>query len=654
MIRRLKSFFASPGMTKSVVTLYDAILGALCMFIVVQWRYELGDKPVPANIDETAAVVFFVSCIITWVLTDTHKAIWRFTSLDDIKNLFQAVILVTMIAPAILFFFFNRAEDFPRSVPFIVGPLFFLAITVSRMMVLLFRNGDVRAIFRKLNDDAPNAILVGSETSLHNYLRDVSRKAGGPGYNIKGLIGLDAHHRGRSIRGIPVVGNPGDLKSVIEDFQAQFGKPPTIIATDPNPDRTKSYNLIRQASESGTTLVRVSQGHPETLSPFEAADLIGRDVRDLDIAPVKRLISGKRVLVTGAGGTIGSEITRQIAALDPARLVLVDNSEFNLYEIDRELKKSFPKQKEDLWFPYLADVCDKVQIGEIFENEKPEIILHAAAMKHVPLGEINPLSALKINVGGTKILLKLALKHNAQSFTLISTDKAVNPTNMMGASKRIAEMLTMAHENNEAGMSACAVRFGNVLASTGSVVPLFEEQIANGGPVTVTHKDVSRYFMTTKEAASLVLQAAALNVTERTDLASIYVLEMGEPVKIARLARQLIRLRGFVPDRDIKIEYTGLRPGEKISEALTGQEENLESTYVEGVQRFIGRMTKPKMIDNRIDKLLEAVASRNTNEIKTLLGMLVPEYEPNGTLTKPKKSPRGAEIIPLAEPNLRK
>ena len=654
MIKRLQNFFASPGMTKSVVTLYDALIGALCMFAVIHWRYAMEDKPLPANIDETAAVVFFLSCIITWVLTDTHKAIWRFTSLDDVKKLAQAVVLATIIAPAILFFFFNRAEDFPRSVPFIVGPLFFLAITLSRMLVLLFRNGDIRAIFRRLNDEAPNAILVGSETSIHNYLRDVSRTSGGPGYNIKGLIGMDAKHRGRSIRGVPVVGNPEDLKSVIEDFKAQFGKSPTIIATDPNPDRAKSYDLIRQASEAGTTLVRVSKGHPETLSPFEAADLIGREVRDLDIAPVKRLISGKRVMVTGAGGTIGSEITRQIAALEPARLILVDNSEFNLYEIDRELKKSYPKQKEDIWFPYLACVCDETQMKDIFEAEKPEIIIHAAAMKHVPLGEINPLSALKINVGGTQALMELALEHGSTSFTLISTDKAVNPTNMMGASKRIAEMLTMAHENNKANMSACAVRFGNVLASTGSVVPLFEEQIANGGPVTVTHKDVSRYFMTTKEAASLVLQAAALNATERTDLASIYVLEMGEPVKIARLARQLIRLRGFVPDRDIKIEYTGLRPGEKIAEVLTGQEENLETTYVEGVQRFVGRMSEPKMVDDRINKLLEAVSNRDLEEIKSLLSLLVPEYQPNGTLTKPKKPPRGAEIIPLAEPNLRK
>ena len=412
--------------------------------------------------------------------------------------------------------------------------------------------------------------------------------------------------------------------------------------------------MIREASEAGATLVRVSRGHPDTLTTFEAGDLIGRDVQELDIAPVKRLISGRKVLVTGAGGSIGSEISRQIAALEPEQLTLIDNSEFNLYQIDRELKNTLPKSKRGMWKSRLGDVCDLTRMREIFELDRPEIILHAAAVKHVPVGEGNPLETMKVNIGGTQILLELAIEFSAVSFTLISTDKAVDPTNVMGASKRIAEMLTMSREKNPADMSACAVRFGNVLASTGSVVPLFEEQIAAGGPVTVTHEDVARYFMTTKEAASLVLQAAALNATERTDLASIYVLEMGEPVKIAKLARQLIRLRGLVPDRDIKIEYIGLRPGEKLSEVLTGNEENLESTYVDGVQRFTGRMSEPDKIRRSITELLNAIKIRDYEAIRANLRQLVPEYKPNGTLTAPGESPRGAKIISLTEQTTRK
>ncbi len=631
MISALTKFFRQPFVSKISVTIYDAVLGGLCMFLVIHWRYTFEDTPVPSNIAESATIVFMASCIASWIITDSYKAIWRFTSLDDIKNLFQAVLLAVIIAPVVLFFFFNRAADFPRSVPFIVGPLFFFALTLSRVIILFIQNGDVRAIFRGQNRDLPNAVLVGTETSLHNYLRDMSRKVSGPGFNIKGLIGTDVDHSGRSIRGIPVLGNLDELDNVYTGLKKRYEIAPTLIATDVNPGRTKSYNLVRKASELGAPLVRVSQTRPDTLSPFEASDLIGRELRALDIDPVRRFISGKRVMITGAGGTIGSEITRQVAGLMPERLVLIDNSEFNLYEIDRELKQLLP-DADATWFPFLANVCDKTRLDEIFAEEQPQVILHAAALKHVPLSEINPIEALQTNIGGTQNILAMAKKHKAESFTLISTDKAVKPSNIMGASKRIAEMLTMSEtKNNE--LSACAVRFGNVLASTGSVVPLFEEQIAKGGPVTVTDKNVTRYFMTTEEAAALVLQAAALNATERPDMGSIYVLEMGEPVKINKLARQLIRLRGLVPDRDIQIVYTGLRPGEKLTEELIHTEENLESTYVDGVQRFTGTLGTPDAVKSQISTLLKSVASRDKTQIKKSLAKLLPKYKPNGSLS---------------------
>jgi len=643
MINWIKKTLKAPLASKLTVTVYDAILGALCMFAVIHWRYTFEDSPIPTGIAESATFVFAISCIASWIITDTHKAIWRFTSLDDIKNLFQAVLLAVIIAPVILFFFFNRAADFPRSVPFIVGPLFFLVLTLSRVIILLVQNGDVRAIFRGQNRDQPNAVLIGTEKSLHNYLRDTNRKATGPGYNIKGLIGTDADHRGRSIRGMPVLGNLSELSDIYESLKKRYSTPPTLIATDENPGRTKSYNLVRKASEIGAPLVRVSQTRPDTLSPFEASDLIGRELRALDIEPVRRFISGQRVMITGAGGTIGSEITRQVAALMPERIILVDNSEFNLYEIDRELRQVLP-DTDGLWFPFLADVCDKNRIDEIFEAEKPHIVLHAAALKHVPLSEINPIQALKTNIGGTQNIISLAKKHGAGSFTLISTDKAVRPSNIMGAGKRIAEMLTMSETKNN-DLSACAVRFGNVLASTGSVVPLFEEQIAKGGPVTVTDKNVTRYFMTTEEAAALVLQASALNATERPELGSIYVLEMGEPVKINKLARQLIRLRGLVPDRDIKIVYTGLRPGEKLTEELIYDEELLETTYVDGVMRFNGVM-EAETLKRQITELLKNVAARDRIEIKKSLAKLLPDYKPNGSLIKKVKPKDNAKSKP--------
>ena len=294
------------------------------------------------------------------------------------------------------------------------------------------------------------------------------------------------------------------------------------------------------------------------MSKFEVSDLIGRPVQNLDIDLVRRQIKGRRVLITGAGGSIGSEIARQIYRLNPSEIILVDNSEYNLYQVNRSLMNEFADAiKCNL---QLVDVCDDKTMEITFERLRPDVVFHAAAFKHVPMGESNPVEMLKNNVIGTKNVVKLALKYKIKSLTFISTDKAVDPCNIMGASKRIGEMIIRAAAT-EAKISISAVRFGNVLDSAGSVLPLFEEQIAMGGPVTVTHSDVERYFMTAEEASRLVLQATALNENQTRHEASIYILEMGNPVRISHLARQLIRLRGLVPDRDIKIKYTGLRPG---------------------------------------------------------------------------------------------
>ena len=313
------NIFRKAWLSKGIVTIFDSLLGAACMYAVIHWRYSFEERAIPSSIDETATIVFFFTCILTWILTDTNKAIWRFTSLDDIKKLFQAVLLATVTAPLILFFFFNRAIDFPRSVPFIVGPLFFFTLTLCRMTVVFLRSRDIRAIFRRPDKALPNALLLGSESSLDAYLRDMMRKPEGPGYNVRGLFGTDENYKGRSIRGIPVLGSLSAIKSIYPNLRNQYNDPPTLISTDESLDRQASYKIVREASELGAPLVRVSSLRPDQLTSFEAADLIGRNLRSLDITPVKRFIQGKRVLITGAGGTIGSEITRQIAALEPAR-----------------------------------------------------------------------------------------------------------------------------------------------------------------------------------------------------------------------------------------------------------------------------------------------------------------------------------------------
>ena len=599
------------------------------MYAVMRVRFLYEGKLAPDYIDIRTSIIFALSCIVVWILTQANRAVWRFTSLDDMRSLLRAVILASLLTPVILFLFFHRAEHLPRSAPFINGVVFLIALVLSRAAVLFHHNGDIRALFRAGQWNKPPAILVGRSQTLHNYMRDHLQKAPDYAYHIRGLIETGGDHKGRSIRGVPVIGNLSDIKGVVANIERLHGAKPTLISVETKTDKRKASTLVKLASDMGASLVRMRPGRHDTLTPFEAADLIGRQAKSLDMAPVARLVKGRCVVITGAGGTIGSELVRQVAAFEPKHLALIDASEMNLYTIDQELREN-----EDISFTaYLGNVCDSAHMDEIFGREQPQVILHAAALKHVPLMETNPIEAVLTNVGGTKTMIDMAIKHSVDSFTLISTDKAVNPNNIMGASKRIAEMLTMATAMNKADVSASAVRFGNVLASNGSVVPLFERQIENGGPVTVTHKDATRFFMTTEEAASLVLQAAALNGGQRKEASAIYVLDMGDPVNITRLARQLIRLRGFVPDRDIDITFTGLRPGEKLTEKLTGDEEFLETTYVKGIYRFTGGVNDLRSVEKRIETLLLAAKARSRVDVKKALAALVPEFEPNGGLS---------------------
>jgi len=619
----------APWLTKLWVTLYDAVLGGACMYGVMRVRFLYEGKLAPDHIDIRASVIFALSCIAVWTVTNASRAVWRFTSLDDIRSLLRAVILASLLTTVILFLFFQRAEHLPRSAPLINGIVFLIALVLSRAAVLFYQNGDIRALFRAGQSSKPPAILVGRSQTLHNYMRDHLQKTPDYAYHIRGLIETGGDHKGRSIRGVPVIGNLSDIKGVVASIERLHGAKPTLISVETKTDKRKAGTLVKLASEMGASLVRMQPGRHDKLTPFEAADLIGRQAKSLDMSPVARMVKDKRVVITGAGGTIGSELVRQAAIYSPKHLVLIDASEMNLYTIDQELREN-----EDITFSaYLGNVCDRAHMDEIFTAERPDLIIHAAALKHVPLMETNPIEAVLTNVGGTKAMIDMAIKHGVESFTLVSTDKAVNPNNIMGASKRIAEMLTMATAMEKVDISASAVRFGNVLASNGSVVPLFERQIESGGPVTVTHKDVTRYFMTTEEAASLVLQAAALNGGQRKEASAIYVLDMGDPVNITRLARQLIRLRGFVPDRDIEITYTGLRPGEKLTEKLTGDEEFLETTYVKGIYRFKGRVDNLPTVEKRIDTLLIAATARSRADVKKALAALVPEFEPNGGLS---------------------
>lgn len=346
--------------------------------------------------------------------------------------------------------------------------------------------------------------------------------------------------------------------------------------------------------------------------------ILARAPRSLDPARTRDLIAGRRILVTGAGGTIGGELTRRAAALEPSELVLLDASEYNLYALDQHLRESGPKAR---WTVALGDVRDRARLEQVFKTHQPEVVLHAAALKHVPLMETHPCEAVLTNVGGVVHIMELA-RETAEAFVFISTDKAVNPTNVMGATKRVGERVVQAVAG-DSPMRTAIVRFGNVLGSTGSVVPLFERQIARGGPVTVTDREMTRWFMTVGEAAELVLQAATL--PERGQ-AEVFVLDMGEAVRIDDLARQLIRLAGHEPDLDIKVEYTGLRDGEKLTEEIFYAAEDVRPTTIEGVLSARAESASLDTLAPQLDALLAAAAARDEAGTLAYLAALEPEF----------------------------
>jgi O-antigen biosynthesis protein WbqV len=618
------------------------------MMMVVRWRLDWANEPILGNIDHKSAYIAGAATLLIWVLLRQDRAIWRFTTLDDFRRIGAGIAAVAMIVPLVLLFFFDRADHFPRTAPFLFAAMFFALIIVSRVISMLLQNGDFRALFRARSTYGQDALLVGPAPHLYNYLIDRARKGGSGtnqhmGFNPVGLIETSGLYEGRTIRSVPVLGGPDSLREIYLKTTGRQDKPLQIIAVDPAPDRRVTAKLVKVAAELGAPLSRRSMDLNQGLSAFEAADLIGRDMRVLDLAPVREMFEGRTVLVTGAGGSIGSELSKQIAQLNPAKLILVDHSEFHLYKLEKRLARFHQAEESPCWSTLLGDVRNAPRMREIFALQRPEIVLHAAALKHVPLGQKNPLEVLRTNVMGTSNVLDMCAAFDVDHFILISTDKAVAPVNMMGASKRIVEMMTLARQAAQPGLQASCVRFGNVLASNGSVVNLFEEQIAMGGPVTVTHPEVDRYFMTLEEAAALVLQAAALG-SKRRDASEtghdtsgcIYVLEMGEPVNIGRLARQLIRLRGKVPDVDIEVRYTGLRPGEKLTEVLSYEDEDLAPTEVEGVQLYNRAVLDPASVLNRTKSLIRALNTRDRVSIRRSIAQLVPGYDPEDLLDEPE------------------
>ena len=599
--------------TLAGVSAWDAVAGAAAMYgaIVLRYLFEPAGHP-PGGVEWVASGLFAMACLLVLPLMGLHRGLWRHTTLADAGRLFQGIVLAHLVfLPAL--FLITRLADFPRSA-LLISTLAMAALTLGpRLAATAWRSGDLRALFRIEDRGAPAGVLVGGAELMAEVLRREMRRAGGPSFRFRALIEPGGAYKGRALVGVPVFGGLDALEDAVRRA-GRDGESVRIVLADSDADPELIAECARVAGRLGATLSRSRAREGEAaFTTVEAADLLSRTPRHLSRAGARGLIAGKRVLVTGAGGAIGSELTRQAARLDPARLILLDSAESHLYEIDLALK-AMPDAPD--WRAVLGDVRDSDRLSAVFEAERPEVILHAAALKHVPLMEVNGAEAVLTNVFGTQNVVDAAAETGSEVVVLVSTDKAVDPVSVMGATKRAAELYLAAAAETLAAPRLCAVRFGNVLASTGSVVPLFERQISEGGPVTVTHPETTRYFMTREEAASLVLEAGAQTASDAREDGRIFLLDMGEPVPIARLARQLIRLRGMEPGRDIEIDYMGLRPGEKLHEALTHAFEDTRPSGTDGVLRVTGPRPGMQALAPALTRLKAAALARDEEAVR--------------------------------------
>jgi FlaA1/EpsC-like NDP-sugar epimerase len=492
---------------------------------------------------------------------------------------------------------------------------------------MVFLMGAVRVSWRlgreyRANARTKSVLIFGAGDAGEAMVREILN-GGEHGYRPVGFVDDDPTKVGQRIHGVPVLGTRADLPRII----AETNPSEVLVAI-----ARATPQMLRQvvkALESHKLPIKAvphlrdmldGRARLHEVRDLAAADLLGRAPLGLDVETAKHLVEGKRVLVTGAGGTIGSELSRQIAALGPKSLVLFERYENALWAVERSVAGLTPGGTV---YSVIADVTDEQRVDEVLAEYRPQLILHAAAHKHVPLMELNPCEAIKNNVKGTRIVGEAAVRHRVEQFVLISSDKAVNPSSVMGATKRVAELLAMAL-SGRGPTGFVVVRFGNVMGSNGSVIPLFLEQIRAGGPVTVTHPDMRRYFMSIPEAVQLVLQAAALG-----ENGALYVLDMGEEIRVVDMARNLIRLSGFIPDREIPIVFTGVRPGEKLSEELVASDETIELSRLEGVRRVrSARELSPADLGRDVADLERFAQKGATGAVMQQLGAMVAMFRP--------------------------
>jgi FlaA1/EpsC-like NDP-sugar epimerase len=553
------------------------------------------------------------------------KGWWRYCGIVDLQrkivtNIIASVILA-LVATVVV------GSNFPRSIFCIDLLLCFLATAGLRFSVRLYHESIAHELYGK--GPAKGLLIYGAGEAGLNIAKEI-RTHPSLGYQVIGFLDDSFSKQGVNMGGAAVLGTGREAALIVDLAKKSHSPVAEILIAMPSANAAEMREAVANCRAAGVPFKTIP-GVGELLTgkvltsqirEVSVVDLLGRDPVELDELTIRERLQGRSVLVTGAGGSIGSEICRQVASYGPRRLILLDQAESDLFRIHLELLDRMP---EDQLVPAVADICDLQRLDEIIRHQRVEVVLHAAAYKHVPMMECHLFEAVRNNVLGTFNLVEAAARNGVSRFLMISSDKAVNPTNIMGLTKRVAELIITSMPAQTGRTEFVAVRFGNVLGSNGSVIPLFRKQIAAGGPITVTHPDMQRYFMTIPEAVQLVLQASAMG--KGTE---IFVLDMGEPVKILDLAQNMARLSGKTPGVDIEIRFTGLRPGEKLYEELSAEGEDFQPTHHNKIKIYCGhRLGRARMRD-WVELVRQAIELRDEVQLLSLLKDIVPEYQPSG------------------------
>lgn len=598
---------------RAAVVLHDLFMVWLAWMIANTLRYALVSRPSPMewNAVETWVVVAVQGAILAWL--GLYKGLWRFASMPDLWNIAKAVALGALVS-ALALFLYNRLATVPRSVLLIYPLALGILLGLPRLAWRYWKDSRLD-LFE--SPSRKRVLILGANPAAEALARDIKRTRR---YRVVGFLDDDPALRGSRVHGVPVLGRLERLPEIARHVAAEM-----LLLALPSAGSREMRRVIELCEETGLPfrtvprLEDVVSGRAQLhqLKDVAIEDLLGREPVELDWTSIREELTGKHVLVTGGGGSIGAELCRQVARLGASALTILDVSEFNLYQIERELRSNYP---DILLNVVLGDCADPEASEHAFSLARPQVVFHAAAYKHVPLLESQLREAFRNNVQSTRVVAEAADRHGVGCFVLISTDKAVNPTSVMGACKRIAEIWCQ----NFAALSATrfiTVRFGNVLDSAGSVVPLFREQIRKGGPVTVTHPEITRYFMTIPEACQLILQAAVLGEDDE-----IFALDMGEPVRIRYLAEQMIRFAGKRPEVDVPIVYTGLRPGEKLFEELFHGEEEYQATRHAKILLARPRKLAFDRLVAVLDRANGAAVSFDEPALRSCVDNLLPEF----------------------------